>query len=80
VTNNEHIALPQTKMHMPDSSSASPSSMFKIGGHFPQPIPQASVLFSAGKNLQVVEQEQEGDPWVQTKPRPKPNTAPGALG
>jgi hypothetical protein len=34
VTNNEHIVLPQTKMHMPDSPSASPSSMFKIWGPF----------------------------------------------
>lgn len=28
VTSNEHIALPETKMNMPDSPSASPSSMF----------------------------------------------------
>lgn len=39
-----------------------PHQCLKFGGHFPQPIPQASLLFSAGKNLQVVEQEQEGDP------------------
>jgi hypothetical protein len=49
-------------MHMLDSPSACPSSVLQTGDHFSQHIPQASLFFSVDQNLEVAEQEQEGDP------------------